>query len=86
MRQFHSFTGQISRLSLNGRNAIVRLDANPKNIGFAVINGETDGRLSLLNDKGELEVGLQVSGEGIMGPEAILALKVERAASEYKTS
>ena len=72
----HEFSGRISKVSADGRFAVVTLDNKVEGRNFAVINAETAGRMQLMNGVGRLEKDTHVKGTGIKGPDSVRATSV----------
>jgi hypothetical protein len=70
------FCGAITKITPDGRSAIVTLDQAVEGMGFAVISTETSGRVGLMNGKGSLSKDMRVAGTGVAGVDAIKALSV----------
>lgn len=70
-----SFVGTVSTLFRYGSGGIVKLDQPVRDRHYAVINGQTKGRLALH----PLRAGVRVCGVGMLGPEAVMASDVAPA-------
>lgn len=71
------FTGKVSKVTPDGRFAIVTLDSALEGRSLAVVGPDTKGRLSLMGEKGGLEAGLAVKGLCYPGPDAMSAVSVQ---------
>lgn len=71
------FRGQISKVTPDGRSGIVTLDHQVQGNNYAVISPHTSGRISLMNGRGSLAAGTKVEGDAVVGPEALMATRVQ---------
>ncbi|MBN9310671.1 hypothetical protein [Devosia sp.] len=79
MQKIVTYEGEIEKITLDGRSAVVRLDDWVEGVDLAVISPDTIGRLKLMNGKGVLEAGRRVSGDAKRGPDALKAITVHAA-------
>lgn len=72
------FSGKITKVSADGRSAVVTLDYNVEGRHLVVITPDTRGRVRLMNGVGQLEENTFVSGQSIIGPDSMRAVEVNK--------
>jgi len=76
-----TFSGSVTKVTPDGRSAIVTLDRPVSGRRFAVISPDTQGRLALMDGDGRIQAGQRVGGKGVPGPESIRAATVRPESS-----
>lgn len=71
-----SFSGRITKVSADGRSAVVSLDHEVEGMTLAVIGPDTTGRVRLMNGIGRLDANLHVVGEAVPGPDSMRVTRV----------
>ena len=74
----HDFSGEIISVLRSGRGAVVRLDKLTARKEYAVINERTDGRIDLMNGRGELRSGERVHGKAVVSVDGLRVINVRK--------
>jgi len=77
-----TFSGEISKVTPDGRSGVVTLDHEVSGNAYAVISPKTIGRVSLMNGKGALSTGTKVEGEATIGAGALKAINIRVAGAD----
>ena len=71
-----NFSGTITKVTADGRSAVVTLNETVAGHGLAVISPETRGRVSIMDSTGDLENGRRVVGVATRGVDALRVVSV----------
>lgn len=74
-----NFAGTITKVTADGRSAVVTLNEAVEGVGLAVISPETKGRVSIMESTGHLESGRRVVGIATRGVDALRVVSVSAA-------